>query len=296
MAPKRRSRRAKRQDEESEDTDPNVQVVTRKSSRHKQVIESKSKVKQKIEKQQKLNADADYDADSENDLNLDQCFSVDCKILTRSNNNNKERQQKRNSRYTKIKDLKVRLTDILSPKSSSSLESDSLSDNNKTEEICMDLTEIKPAEKFLSTASKQAVIETFMNNPKNKENVTPPDIHSTPALIKLAARKLDSSLFGFDGLDSDSPPALEFSPVVGGKKYDNSMDDTASTATFTSLKTKPSPSKRKHEQTGFYDVPIEMPKKRHKKRKVKQEVVASDSLENLRVQFEEVEMHELLFE
>lgn len=161
--------------------------------------------------------------------------------------------------------------------------------------------QMKPPSKQPQTIStrKRKAIREFINNPKNKENVTPPESQSTPALMKLACRKLDDSLFGFNDMETTLP----FSPVPNDPSAINKKDSTSYLQTYsTSLGSiKLSPAKRKCaelDRTGFNDIAqVEMPRKRSRRKKDKVQLSKeSDVLENLRSQFEEVEMHELAFE
>ena len=97
----------------------------------------------------------------------------------------------------------------------------------------------------------------------NKENVTPPEDHSTPALRKLV-RKLDDSLFGFN---TDVDSSLPFSPVVPHPPSPAGSSKSIGTASTCASTTSTSPVKRKLPGYGIFDIPIEMPQKRQKKKK-----------------------------
>ena len=125
-------------------------------------------------------------------------------------------------------------------------------------------------------------------HPDDQENVTPPDNHSTPHLSKVA-KNLDDSLFGFNNVVEKE---LNYSTITSASA------SVLSSTSKSMVKTYSSRSKRKFD-TGFNDIPIEEPKKRpkrKKKEKVEPEKKEDELWENLRQQFEEVEMHELCVE
>uniref|UniRef100_A0A7M5X2C6 Uncharacterized protein n=1 Tax=Clytia hemisphaerica TaxID=252671 RepID=A0A7M5X2C6_9CNID len=125
-------------------------------------------------------------------------------------------------------------------------------------------------------------------HPEDQENVTPPDNHSTPHLSKVA-KNLDNSLFGFNDIVEKE---LNYSTIT------SASTSVLNSSSKSMVKTYSSRSKRKFD-TGFDDIPIEEPKKRpkrKKKEKVEPEKQEDELWENLRQQFEEVEMHELCVE
>ena len=140
---------------------------------------------------------------------------------------------------------------------------------------------------------KRKALNEYLNNPKNKENVTPPDSQSTPALLKLQTRNLNNSLFGFENMATSLP----FSPVVGSKIIDNSLISHEN-STLSSSTLKYSMRNKEDVTTGFNDIPIEVPKKRVRRKNVKKKEVhdQEEILENIKLQFKEIEMHELLIE
>ena len=129
----------------------------------------------------------------------------------------------------------------------------------------------------------------------DQENVTPPDVHSTPSLAKVA-KSLDHSLFGFDSVEKK----LDYSGI-STECASALMNVSSSSSNKSALRTysRNSLSKRKYESLGFDDIEVEEPKKRPKRKK-KEKVVdkqkEKEQWENLRIQFEEVEMHELIVE
>ena len=140
---------------------------------------------------------------------------------------------------------------------------------------------------------KRKALNEYLNNPKNKENVTPPDSQSTPALLKLQTRNLNNSLFGFENMATSLP----FSPVVGSKIIDNSLISHEN-STLSSSTLKYSMRNKEDVTAGFNDIPIEVPKKRARRKNAKKKEVhdQEEILENIKLQFKEIEMHELLIE
>lgn len=300
MPPKRRTRKKPVQSEESEDTDNNIPVkITRRSLRRKQPHEKP--------RSQNEYSDCDYDADSENEKNnLDlNCVNIsDSEIhfdtVEKEHNGrnfpaihvNKIRTEDK-AGFTRIKDCSVRLADVSSSKWSSSIDSDHFSeDKGKTAEMKIGV------DKKYVIMSKRQPIQTFTDNPKNKENVTPPDSHSTPALMKLVSRNLDESLFGFNSVESSLPFSPVADNVVSPMRITCPSQNSPAPFSFTPSITSPNKRKREKDMDGFYDLPIEKSKKQKTKKRNAKIIphVEEDILEELRSHFAEVEMHELIIE
>jgi len=295
-----------------------IKYQQRKIDAKKQVT-PKAKLREatKVELTRQPTVDNEYDADSENDLKKIQLDYL--QIKSESEESNEEEIEKRKNEFTNILN-KSSVSPQANSDSTNSIEfhvhtgqtDDSalmILDCKKSmcDEFTLELSDsqlqMKPPSKQPQTIStrKRKAISEFINNPKNKENVTPPESQSTPALMKLACRKLDDSLFGFNDMETTLP----FSPVPNDPSAINKKDSTSYLQTYsTSLglnSIKLSPAKRKCtelDRSGFNDITqIEMPRKRSRRKKDKVQLTKeSDVLENLRSQFEEVEMHELAFE
>ena len=143
----------------------------------------------------------------------------------------------------------------------------------------------------------------------DQENVTPPDIHSTPCLVKVA-KNLDKSLFGFNGeSDEMEKKQLNYSSTkmdgVSEPLSPSVVNNSNLSSTSFSGKTY-SRSKRKNDapvEADFTTTAEATTKKKRSKKKKKDEEPNSDDLrrenemwENIRQQFREVDMHELVIE
>lgn len=141
----------------------------------------------------------------------------------------------------------------------------------------------------------------------DQENVTPPDVHSTPCFGKFA-KKLDPSLFGFnDNSDEVEKKLLNYSSVkmdsVSAPLSPSVVNNSNLSSTSFSGKTY-SRSKRKTETPveTTYTTTAPTKKKRSKKKKKNEEPDRDDlnreneMWEQIRQEFREVDMHELVIE
>ena len=143
----------------------------------------------------------------------------------------------------------------------------------------------------------------------DQENVTPPDVHSTPCIGKVA-KKLDPSMFGFnDDSDEIQKKRLDYSPAkmdsVSSPLSPSVIDNSNLSSASFSGKTY-SRSKRKNDEpveTACATTAAATTKKKKKRKKKWGEEPTSDDLrreneiwEKIREQFKEVDMHELVIE
>lgn len=128
----------------------------------------------------------------------------------------------------------------------------------------------------------------------HKENITPPDGH-IPSNYEKVVRNLDNSTFGFDTVEKK----LEYSAASSiNETTDSKMADVSiNKEKLTSY------SKRKFETEDNPELQFEVPNEASKKRtrrkknpKAESRLPNEEFWENLRLQFEEVEMHELVVE
>lgn len=269
-------------DEDSDDADQ----LERKSFRIKN-----SRIKSKAKEESQGNDE--YDADSEPDSKLDEesqtSFSHDCSKLQNCDRTKKKKKKKIKDLYQSLQECYVSLKDckaVLTDSPIKTVQYTKLNKRNEAETSHLDSSKII----FTSAEKNRSALKNEIS--KHKENITPPESHSTPSEYGKVVRNLDESLFGFDRVEKK----LEYSSAL-------SMTETS--GFFKSLvtnKEKSLNSKRKYEndeQLGSIDVPMEVCKKRAKRKKNTKPAVEEENhefWENLRSQFEEVEMHELIIE
>lgn len=303
MAKKRRPIKEKEKPTSSSvesDDEVRQEQIKEESVKRTRVLRSRSSTKPSEIKSKATDA---YDADSEDEPKLDKPLAlsdgeeefvllkpeISLSELKKSsltkNPINCQQNTTAKGAFSNLKDFSVNLEDcLLSPEKSGCKPSTKLDNNNfKTPGNSTSLLDEKKARGDL-------------------ENVTPPDVHSTPNVISKVAKNLDESLFGFtDAVEK----RLDYSSINidGGLANSPSILSTQSSNASFARKTY-SRLKRKCD-LGFDDLPIEgknatIKSKRSKKKKKEQsaniEKKEGELWESLRQQFQEVEMHELVVE
>ena len=216
-------------------------------------------------------------------ISLEKLKALPSTVSTEHDTNSRETKK---SMFTNLKDFSVNLEDCMQKSC------------KNTSKRLVATSDIQTPRNLMSLADER--------KGKDQENVTPPDIHSTPCLIGKVAKNLDESLFGFN---DEVEKVLEYSSintdsVAAPSPTSPSVLSTHSNNTSFARKTY-SRSKRKFD-LGFNDLPIEETNdakiKRPKKKKKDTSSLANnvrkeeELWESLRQQFQEVEMHELIVE
>lgn len=253
------------QDEESDD----YNRMERKLLRLKN-----SKIKSKAKSELQVNDE--YDADSEPDSKLDK-KSENTKIQTV-----KKKKKKKRTRdlYQSMQDCIVSVKDCRLP-----IKKESPSKSIEYTKIKKYETDFSAVDSILPTSTEKMGSSSKRKTLKLKENITPPDTHSTPSNYSNVIRNLDDS-FGFDEIERK----LQFSSAL-------SFNETGSQHKVPKQKYG---GKRKYEneETIVDIIPMEPSKKRIVKPAKPADKVDENHefWESLRMQFEEVEMHELVIE
>ena len=285
MPPRLRRKQAMKTEKDviSENSEVKIEKKTRVKTRRKRAA---ANVNKKVDKLVESGHDADSESESKiidsgntamkidvKDISEDELYFQTCKKLSNDKN-----------------------VDINNPRKSFTVSVEDCSFNMDIEKRYVKsekFTKLESSRKKEPARPKRKALNEYFSNPKNKENVTPPDSQSTPALLKLQTRDLNNSLFGFENMATSLP----FSPVVGSKIIDNSLISHENSV-LTSSNVKYSTKNKKDVTTGFNDIPIKVPKKRVRRKNVKKKEVhdQEEILENIKLQFKEIEKHELLIE
>jgi len=271
-----KKRSLKSQTKESIETDSDIEekvITSRRVLRSR--VQSIENLKKNLTHRDHHKIDA-YDADSEpENKNEELCNKIPELIIKSLEKSKFQRSPAKQKKIRNLKDFTVNLDDCCN----------SLDQESPIKVRSADLEKTPVCDGSPSSKNVHAF------NVKDQENVTPPDVHTTPCLVKVV-KNLDNSLFGFDSIEKK----LDYSEI--STECASVLMNATSSGNKSILRTY-SRNSLSYESLGFDDIPVEEPKKRpkrKKKEKVADKQKEKEQWENLRKQFEEVEMHELIVE